>query len=84
MPEAIHKMTGKPAEKLGLTDRGVLEPGRKADILVMDLEKVHDNADYQKYNAPAEGIELVMINGCIALENGQMQDIAAGRVLRHR
>lgn len=83
VPEAIHKMTGKPAEKLGLTDRGVLEAGRKADILVIDLEKVHDNADYQKYNAQAEGIELVMINGCIALKNGQMLDIAAGRVLRH-
>ena len=83
LPEAIHKMTGKPAEKLGLTDRGTLAEGMKADILTLDLAKLHDNADYRNYNAAADGMEFVVINGRIAVKNGELQDVAAGRVLRH-
>lgn len=83
LPQAIHKMTAMPAAKLGLKDRGVLAENRKADILVIDMEKIHDNSDYVHYNAISDGIDYVLINGQLALDNGNFQPICAGRVLRN-
>ena len=82
LPQAVYKMSGMPAAKLGLTDRGVLAEGKKADILVLDMEKIHDNATYQNYNATADGVDFVVINGQIAVDNGTLQPVCAGRVLR--
>lgn len=82
LPLAIHKMTEMPACKLGLTDRGVLLEQRKADILMIDMDRIHDNGDYTNYNAPADGIDWVIINGQVAVEDGVVQPVCAGRVLR--
>lgn len=82
LENAVHKMTGLPAEKLGLSDRGLIKPGYKADILIMDFEKLHDNADYDHCNALADGIKYVFINGKAALADGVRQNVCAGRVLR--
>ena len=83
LPLAIHKMTGMPARKLGLRDRGVLAEGMKADVLVIDMDRIHDNADYKSYNAVSDGIDCVIINGKLALDHGDFKGICAGRVLRN-
>lgn len=82
LSEAVYKMTGMPAQKLGLSDRGLLRPGYKADLLIMNLEELHDNADYERYDALADGMKYVFINGKAALENGVDKQLGAGRVLR--
>lgn len=82
LPQAIYKMTGMPAEKIGIRDRGRLVEGMKADILVIDFEKLHDNSDYEHHDALANGMEYVIINGEMALEHGIFRRICAGKVLR--
>lgn len=83
LPQAIYKMTGMPAAKLGLKDRGVLTEGKKADIVILDMDNVHDNSDYVRYNAVSDGIDYVLINGQIALDDGKFQPICVGKVLRN-
>ena len=82
LPQAVYKMTGMPADKIGIRDRGRLLEGMKADILVLDFGKLHDNSDYDHHDAMADGIEYVIINGQTALEQGEFHPICAGRVLR--
>ena len=82
LPEAVRKMTSMPAEKLRLPDRGRIAPGYKADILLLDPEKIHDTADYDRPDGLAQGLELVMINGLLAMERGKSTGICAGSVLR--
>lgn len=63
LAEAIHKMTGLPARRLGLRDRGTLEPGNYADLLVFDPAKFMDRATWQSPKQEAEGLEYVLVNG---------------------
>lgn len=84
LQQAVYKMTGMPAKKLGLVDRGVIAEKMKADVLILDMEKIHDNSDYKHYNALSDGIDCVMINGQIALDDGKFNSICAGEVLRHK
>jgi N-acyl-D-amino-acid deacylase len=81
---AIHKMTGMPAARLGLSDRGVLRAGAYADVVIFDPAQVNDCATYtEPHQAPA-GIQHVFINGVVAVENGVLTGRLAGRVLRGR
>lgn len=80
--EAIHKMTGLPAARLGLADRGRLAPGCFADITIYDPETVNDCATFDAPHQFAQGIETVLVNGRVALENGVSSGTRAGRVLR--
>lgn len=82
LPQAIRKMTAMPAQKLGLRDRGTLAPGYKADLLLLDMARIHDTADYDHPDGLAQGLELVMLNGVPALEHGKSTDCCAGKVLR--
>lgn len=84
LPEAIRKMTSLPAEKLGLPDRGRIALGCKADLLLLDPERIHDTADYDHPDGLAQGLEFVMINGVPALEQGKSTGACAGKVLRYR
>ena len=56
----------------------------KADVLILNMEKIHDNADYKNYNALSDGIDYVMINGQIALDDGKFNIICVGKVVRHK
>ncbi len=78
---AVQKMTSFPAQRLGVTDRGVLRPGLKADIAVFDAARIRDTATFEKPHAYAEGVSLVIVNGQIAFENGVMTAARPGRVL---
>ena len=93
LQEAIRKMTSFPAQRLGLMDRGVLRPGGWADIVVLDLERIHDRAtnlyphSYPFENFPhtyPEGIDYVLVNGVVVIDQAEHTGILQGRVLKHR
>jgi dihydroorotase/N-acyl-D-amino-acid deacylase len=80
--EAIYKMSKFPAERIGLHDRGRIEVGAKADIAVMDLEQVQDNATFDDPHQYATGVKHVLVNGVFALKDSQMTGARPGRPLR--
>ena len=81
LPEAVYKMTGMPAARLGLADRGRLEVGRKADVVLFDAETVIDEATFtEPYQYPT-GIEWVFVNGqAVVTPEGHTGELP-GRVL---
>jgi dihydroorotase/N-acyl-D-amino-acid deacylase len=81
LEEAVRKMSGFPAARLGLVDRGLLRPGMKADISVFDPAKVRDAATFEKPHQYSEGWALVLVNGEVVLENGAVTSARPGRVL---
>jgi dihydroorotase/N-acyl-D-amino-acid deacylase len=78
---AVQKMSALPAQRLGLSDRGVLRQGMKADIAVFDAARVRDTATFEKPHAYAEGVSYVLVNGQVIFENGKMSAARPGRVL---
>jgi dihydroorotase/N-acyl-D-amino-acid deacylase len=84
LEQGVYKMTGMPAARLGLKDRGVLHEGSAADIVVFDPAKVADRATFAAPHQYAAGIEYVFVNGVTAVEDGRYTDSRAGRVLRRR
>ncbi len=82
LEEALFKMTGMPAARLGLTDRGVLQPGAYADIVVFDFARIGDLATFENPHRLSEGVVHLLINGRWTLRNGQFTGARAGRVLR--
>lgn len=81
LEEAVRKMTSFPAQKLGLSNKGVLRPGADADIVIFDPETVIDRATFQQARQYPEGIEYVLVNGEVCVEGGQFNGRTAGRVL---
>jgi N-acyl-D-amino-acid deacylase len=81
LEDAVRKMTAFPAARLWLSDRGILRPGLKADIVVFDPSKVRDTATYVQPHQYAEGIPYVIVNGQVIVENGAMTDARPGQVL---
>lgn len=79
---AVWKMTGLTAQVFGLPDRGAIAEGHQADITVFNAATVRDMADYDNPVAPAEGIDVVVVNGVIAYLNGTHTRARSGRVLR--
>ena len=80
--KAIYKMTGKPAEKIGLKKRGKLVKGNFADITIFNPKKITDKADFKNPYQYSEGIEYVLINGRMVIEKSRLTNEMAGRVLR--
>jgi len=78
---AVRKMTSFPADRLRLTDRGLLRPGMKADITVFDPATVADRATFENPHQYADGFSLVIVNGQVVFEDGAMTDARPGRVL---
>ncbi|HUP95077.1 MAG TPA: D-aminoacylase [Burkholderiales bacterium] len=81
LEEAVRKMSAFPATRIGLTDRGVLRPGMKADIAVFDPARVRDAATFDNPHQYAEGFSHVIVNGQVVYENGAMTSVRPGRVL---
>ena len=81
LEEAIRKMTSYPADILGISDRGRIEVGKKADLVIFDPEKVKAKADYSNPFQLAEGFEIVIVNGNVAREKGQMSKTLYGKFL---
>lgn len=79
---AVHKMTGMPAARLGLGDRGVLKAGAKADVVVFDYQKIIDHATYDEWDAPPDGIVHVLVNGHHTVRDGVHLKVKHGRILK--
>jgi len=82
LEQAVHKMTGFPAWKLGLFDRGVIRPGAKADIAVFDYWALDSKATSGDPHHYSEGMAHVMVNGQFVLKHGKMTGASPGRTLR--
>jgi len=83
LEDAIRKMTSLNAAKIGLRDRGILLEGNFADLAVFSEQRVIDRSLYEDPFHYPEGIEYVLVNGQVALENGAPTRARAGRALRH-
>jgi dihydroorotase/N-acyl-D-amino-acid deacylase len=81
LEDAVRKMTAFPAARLGLPDRGILRPGMKADVTVFNPATVRDTATFEKPHQYADGFRLVLVNGQVVFENGEMTAARPGRVL---
>ncbi len=81
LEEAVRKMSSLPAQRIGLTDRGLLRPGMKADIAVFDPDRVKDKATFESPHQYAEGFFVVIVNGQIVFEQGKVTAARPGRVL---
>ena len=82
MATAIAKMTGRVAERLRMSDRGVLAVGRAADIVVFNAEEVRDRGTYLAPCQKATGVLHVLVNGVPVLTDGELTAARPGRVLR--
>lgn len=78
---AVHKMTGLPAQRLNLKDRGILAGGYRADIVVFDPETIMDRATFENPFQPPDGISEVICNGCFIKKQGRVKHATPGRIL---
>jgi N-acyl-D-amino-acid deacylase len=84
MEDAVRKMTSLNAAKLGIRDRGLLQPGLVADITIFDPQRVIDRSTYTDPFQYNEGIEYVIVNGQLVLDRGKHTGARPGRALRHK
>jgi N-acyl-D-aspartate/D-glutamate deacylase len=80
----IQRMTGLPAAVMGIGDRGTLAPGKKADIVIFNLNEFKDTATYAHPHQYAEGIEYVWVNGKMVIERGKRTHRRPGKVLKSK
>ena len=80
--DAIRKFSALPAQRMRLTDRGVLKQGMWADVVVFDPETVRDLATFDDPNRLSEGMDFVLVNGVPVIESGKMTGALPGKVLR--
>ncbi len=82
LPDAIRKFSALPAQRIRLTDRGVLKQGLWADIVIFDPEKIRDLATFENPNQLSEGMEYVLVNGVPVIDGGRLTEALPGKVLR--
>jgi N-acyl-D-aspartate/D-glutamate deacylase len=81
LEKAVFKMSGFPAQRFGLRDRGHIAEGMAADLVLFDSEQITDRSTWKEPLRRAVGVELVMVNGKIAFQNGTPTGCLPGRVL---
>jgi len=81
--DGVRRMTSFPAQRYGLAERGILRANMFADLAVLDPKNVIDIATYKDPHQYARGVEFVIVNGTIAVENGEFTGQLAGKTLRH-
>ena len=82
LEEAVRKMTSFPAQRLGLKNRGILQEGKWADILIFDPLTIEDQATYANPHQYPKGIYYVLVNGQLVIEEEEHIGAYPGRVLR--
>ncbi|MEC3919816.1 N-acyl-D-amino-acid deacylase family protein [Nocardia sp. CDC160] len=82
LEDCVHHLTGRPAQRLRLRDRGLIRPGYAADLVLFDPATVIDTATFDQPKQQAHGIPYVLVNGEFALDAGKPTGIRAGRALR--
>ncbi|HEY3128933.1 MAG TPA: D-aminoacylase [Acidobacteriota bacterium] len=81
MEDAIRKMTSLAAQQVGIRDRGLLQEGKFADVVVFDPVRVRDKATFTQPHQYSEGIEYVIVNGKVVLERGKHTDARPGKIV---
>lgn len=84
MEDAIYKLTGLPAEILGLKDRGTVEEGSIADLVVLDWENVRETSEFLNSVRQPEGVCHVLVGGGFALRDGQITPLRNGGVIQRQ
>src|SRR5580692_6192960 len=82
LPDAIRKFSALPAQRMRLTDRGVLKQGMWADVVVFDPATIRDMATFENPNQLSVGMEYVLVNGVPVIAEGKMTGALPGKVLR--
>lgn len=82
LEDAIRRFTSRPAARVGLSDRGVLRPGLKADVTVFDPVRIHDVATFIDPNHYSEGVQYVLVNGKAVVSGGTITSERPGEALR--
>jgi len=82
LEDAIRKFTALPAQRMRLTDRGVLKAGMWADVVIFDPATVRDRSTFENPNQLAEGMQYVLVNGVPVISEGKMTGALPGKVLR--
>lgn len=82
LEDAVRKMTSLNAAKIGLTDRGLIRPGQYADLVIFNPTTVIDRATYTEPFQYSDGIITVLVNGQVAMQDGEPTTARAGRALR--
>ena len=82
LPDAIRKFSALPAQRMRLTDRGVLKQGMWADVVIFDPATITDKATFEDPNQLSVGMEFVLVNGVPVIEKGKMTGALPGKVLR--
>lgn len=82
LEEAIRRMTGLPAGRLGLSERGILREGAWADLVIFDAKTIRDRSTYEAPRQAPAGIHYVLINGELVVEEGRYNGKLVGQVLR--
>ncbi len=82
LEQAINKMTALPASRVRFNDRGRLAPGLAADVVVFDPATVADKATFEEPFQYPVGVKVVVVNGVVALRDGQRTDRLTGRAVR--
>ena len=81
LEQMIHRMTGRPAQRFGITKRGQIKQGYYADLVIFDPAKVDDNATYDDPCKYPTGIPFVVVNGQVAVDNEKCTGIMAGQAV---
>jgi N-acyl-D-amino-acid deacylase len=82
LPDAIRKFTSLPAQRMRITDRGVLKQGMWADVVIFDPATIHDAATFENPNQFSVGMKYVIVNGTPVIAEGKMTTALPGKVLR--
>jgi dihydroorotase/N-acyl-D-amino-acid deacylase len=82
LEEAVRRATSLAAQRLNLRDRGMLRIGSYADVVIFDPDTIADTATYEKPHQIARGVNYVLVNGRLVLENGKVTAARPGRVVR--
>jgi dihydroorotase/N-acyl-D-amino-acid deacylase len=82
LEDAIRKFTSLPAQRMRLTDRGVLKQGMRADVVVFDPATIRDLATFENPNQLSQGMNYVLVNGVPVIDQGKMTGALPGKVLR--
>jgi dihydroorotase/N-acyl-D-amino-acid deacylase len=82
LEEAIRKFSALPAQRMRLTDRGVLKSGMWADVVIFDPATIKDLATFENPNQLSQGMQYVLVNGVPVIDEGKMTGVLPGKVLR--
>ena len=83
LEEAVRRMTSLAARRLGFQDRGTVEPGMVADLVVFDPARLRDRADFgTDATLQSEGVDYLFVNGELVIDDGELTDARPGRLLR--